>query len=630
MKRRLCILLLVIGIGTNAFSQEKVVEEAELVKKPTIDLYKIISMDRDTTFLDTTLNIQKMYKFNYLRKDHLEWMPFANVGQTYNKLAYDFESIELKPGFVAKGQHFGYKEAKDVNYYHVPTPLSDLYFKTAFNQGQQMDAFFTINTSEQFNFSIAYKGVRSLGHYQHALTSTGNFEFTTNYHSPNSKYRMRAHFSSQGITNEQNGGLRDTSLPLFIENDSKFKDRGRLDVNFEDAENALYGNRVYIEQDYNLLRPENAKSDIRLGAVFQHEKKSYSYRQASVYSGYGPAYANASLDKTTSYTDTQAKAYIDLEHTQLGRLHGYINYSNYNYGYNTVLHLNSGTITNRLKGDAVEAGGKYINQYKNFKLEAGAGAQIGGDFDGSYLYALLKAPVHKDFELVAKASVQSSSPDFGFLLYQSDYVNYNWQTDFKNERKQILNFNILSDKFLNLSATYTGIDNYAYFGIEDGGTTPKPMLADQRIDYLKVKAQKEVSFGKFGAEASLIYQDVFSGNKHLSVPKILTRGSVYYQDYWFKKAMNMQTGVSVKYFSKYYMNAHDPVLGDFYVQRDAQYGDYPMVDIFFNARVRQTRIYFMYEHVNALFSKRNTYFAAPGQPYRDAILRFGLVWNFFQ
>ena len=37
------------------------------LEKPPVDLYKIISIDRDTTYLDTTLTVQKEYKFNYLK-----------------------------------------------------------------------------------------------------------------------------------------------------------------------------------------------------------------------------------------------------------------------------------------------------------------------------------------------------------------------------------------------------------------------------------------------------------------------------------------------------------------------------------------------------------------------------------
>ena len=57
-------------------------------EKPPIALYKFISHQRDTTYLDTTLTIQKSYKFNYLRSDTFELLPFSNVGQTYNALCY--------------------------------------------------------------------------------------------------------------------------------------------------------------------------------------------------------------------------------------------------------------------------------------------------------------------------------------------------------------------------------------------------------------------------------------------------------------------------------------------------------------------------------------------------------------
>ena len=115
---------------------------------------------------------------------------FSNIGQTYNTLSYDFANTSLMPVFGARARHFNFIEVEDVNYYYVPTPLTELMFKTAFEQGQLLDAFFTVNTTPQFNFSIAYKGLRSLGKYQNILTSTGNFRFTTNYKTKNNKYNF--------------------------------------------------------------------------------------------------------------------------------------------------------------------------------------------------------------------------------------------------------------------------------------------------------------------------------------------------------------------------------------------------------------------------------------------------------
>ncbi len=65
--------------------------QQDTAAKPPITLYKMISVDRDTIILDTSLTIQKEYKFNYLRKDNFELLPFNNVGQTYNTLSRDIK-----------------------------------------------------------------------------------------------------------------------------------------------------------------------------------------------------------------------------------------------------------------------------------------------------------------------------------------------------------------------------------------------------------------------------------------------------------------------------------------------------------------------------------------------------------
>src|SRR6056297_2889696 len=67
-------------------------DEKEDTIKPPISAYKIISVTNDTTFVDTTLTIEKDYKFNYRRKDNLELLPFSNTGQTYNALGVDFDT----------------------------------------------------------------------------------------------------------------------------------------------------------------------------------------------------------------------------------------------------------------------------------------------------------------------------------------------------------------------------------------------------------------------------------------------------------------------------------------------------------------------------------------------------------
>ena len=601
------------------------------IEKPPIALYKIISAVRDTTYVDTTLSIEKEYKFNYLRRDNFELVPFSNVGQTYNSLAYTFDDLNLKPKFVAQSHHFNYLDADDIHYYHVPTPLSELYFKTAFQQGQQLDAFFTVNTTEQFNFSAAYKGVRSLGSYQHILTSTGNFRFTTNYHTKDKRYNIRAHVTSQDFTNEENGGLQDVSIPLFINDDPDFEDRGRLEVNFENAENIIKGVRYYMDQQYELVRKRDSVSHtiLTLGNSITYEEKYYRYSQTAPFSEFGDAYKTADLSDRVTLDDFNAKAFVSFDNNIFGKIKGFLGYTDYNYGYNSVLILDDGRINNRLKGNLVEVGAEYEKKYRGFELFGKTAVNVSGDFDGNYISAGAGFELDKENKLKGTITTHSVAPDFNFQLYQSDYVNYNWQNNLDNVKRQELKFELQSKKLFDAEVSYTGIDDYVYFGLKPNDSTPTPIQSQERVDYLKVKVGKEFRYGKFGLANTVLFQQVASGEDVFNVPQIVTRNTVYYEDELFKKALFLQTGVNFKYFSSYDMNAYDPILAEFYVQNSEELGGFPLVDIFFNAKIRQTRIYVKFEHVNALFGNTNEYFSAPGYPYRDPVIRFGLVWNFF-
>ncbi|MEM0518104.1 putative porin [Aequorivita flava] len=626
MKKTLVLLFLFCASAT-VFSQTPAKKE-----KPPIDYYKIISATRDTTFVDTTLSIAKKYKFNYLRKDNFELLQFSNVGQTYNSLAYNFNTFNLKPLFVAQSHHFNYKEIDDVNYFNVPTPLTELYFKTAYEQGQQLDAFFTVNTSPQFNFSVGYKGVRSLGKYQHILTSTGNFLFTSNYHTKNKRYVVRAHVAAQDILNQENGGLTNNSLQLFMTADPEFNDRGRLDVNFENAENKLEGLRFYGDQYYELFsnRDSTGYSVLTIGNVLSYEDKFFRYNQTKPFKSFGPSYETADLFTKTKLEDFNVKAYADFDNSLIGKITAWAGYNDFNYGYNSVLILDEARIPNRIKGDIIEAGAAFAKEYRGFKLSGKGALNIAGDFEGNYIEGSASYNLNEEYNAKASINIHSVAPNFNFLLYQSDYQNYNWKTNLNNVKTQQLNFEIDTKQFGNASVSYTGIDDYTYFGIKENDSTPSPNQASERVDYLKIKAEKEFKYRNFGFENTVMYQQVLNGENILNVPQIITRNTLYFEDHLFKRALFLQTGVTFKYFTKYNMNGYDPVLAEFYVQNDQELGGFPLVDIFFNAKIRQTRIYFVYENFTNLFSGgKNDHFAAPGYPYRDAVLRFGLVWNFF-
>ncbi|MFB9054709.1 putative porin [Formosa undariae] len=598
-------------------------------KVAKIEQYLIVSNLNDTTYLDTTLSIHKEYKFNDLRKDNFNLMAFSNMGQTYNTLSYDFKSQRLMPDLGARGKSFAYRTVEDIKYYHVPTPLTELFYKTGFEQGQVAQGFFTVNTSEQFNFSISYKGLRSLGQYQHILASSGNFEFTTNYKTKNERYIAKIHFLAQDISNEENGGLTTEGMGYFESGDIEFLDRGVFDVNFEDADNVLKAKRFHLDHRYYIVKPNDslANHSLNVNHIMSFDDQSYQFNQTSASDYFGDSFKTSSLSDRASLENFYNEFQVNYSNRLLGDLQFNVSHDNYNYGYDQIVILEDQRITNRIKGNVVAVGGKYHNKFGGFDIYGDAGLNVTGDFAGNYFTGKAGYQFTDDILVSAEINHNASQPNYNFLLYQSDYLNYNWQNNFSTEKTQQLSFKIESDKLLNLTVDYSTVSDYAYFAKDDEGGV-KAFQNSETITYLRVRLDKEIRFGHFALDNSIMYQNVQDDNQVMNMPEFVTRNTLYYRNEFFSKALLLETGITFNYFTDYYMNAYDPLLAEFYVQTDREYGNFPRLDFFLNAKIQQTRIYFKVEHFNAALTGYD-YYSAPNYPYRDLAIRFGIVWNFF-
>ncbi len=592
-----------------------------------IEDYKIISRQNDTIYLDTTLTIQKEYKFNYLRRDYFNLLPLNNMGQAFNALSYDLYNRNMQPGFGSKAKHFNYMGVNEIHYFHVPTPLTELMFKTSFEQGQLLDAFFTVNTSEQFNFSIAYKGMRSLGKYQHILSSSGNFRFTSSYHSKNKRYYMRMHLVNQGILNQENGGISEEQLVEFENGNSEFTDRSVFDPLFEDAESNLEGRRFYLDHNYLLKQKDSlGNHGLTIGNVIHVEDKLYQFNQSSNSAVFGDAFVSSDLLDKNTFGHFYTEINTAYNNNTLGFFKAKLGYNQFNYGYNSLAIINGQEIGNRIKESVMSFEGGYKNQIGAFLIDADLGINVIGDLEGNFLDVKARYQFSNDIDAWLRLNLNSSAADYNYRLYQSDYLNYNWQNNFKNQQSQQLALELNSKKYGQLSSDFTSVNNYLYF--ENQGSGVKPYQFNGNINYLRVKYEKEFKFKKFGLYNTVLYQQILEGGQIINIPQINSRHTFYYADEVFKKAMYLQTGINFSYFSKYNMNAYDPVLAEFYTQNDISHGNFPRIDFFLNAKIQQTRIFLKAEHFNSSLTGYN-YYSAPNYPYRDFVVRFGLVWNFF-
>ncbi|MES2804981.1 MAG: putative porin [Bacteroidota bacterium] len=650
---RILFLFCFLTFPVLLFSQEKKIQKLRIdnkynssdsIKKisekiATIDMYRFITIENDTTYIDTSLTIQKEYSHNYLRKDIFGLLPFANDGQTYNTLQYSLTDFSPYPEFGFKAKHFNFLEANQIRYSSVATPVTELYFKTTVRKGQSVDAFITLNTSENLNFSIAYKGLRSEGEYINQLSSTGNFRFTTSYNTKNKRYFAKAHYTFQDILNEENGGI--TTIDDFESEDPNYNNRQRFEVYFSDAKSFLKGKRIFLDHNFR-INSEKGNNNLYLTHQFNYENKFFEYNQATVPSTvgntivyrFGESFKSSGINDQTRYNKMYNRVGLVYENTILGKFQFFADDFRSNYYYDQILIFdNQNVIPSSFSQEINSVGGQY--EYRKNK------------WNGKFLYSRsvtaqslsnLDAKLDYDLNDETQFSFQYQNinklPNSNYNLHQSSYVQYNWSNDFKNEKINTISANAVTP-WVDAEVQFSVLKDHLYFN--DASTSEQalakiqivaPSQYDGTINYLSVKLSRELTFGNFALDNTILYQKVEQQDAILNVPEIVTRNTFYYSNYLFKRALFLQTGIVLNYFTKYYASDYNPVIGEFFVQNDKQIGNHPNFDFFINAKIQRTRIYFKAEHFNSSLMGNNFY-SSPNNPSRDFTIRFGLIWNFF-
>ncbi len=601
-----------------------------LSQKAPINLYKIISIDRDTTYVDTSLTIKDEYEYNFLRKDNFAKMSFANEGQPY----IDFKVNSNKgsqPNFGFKSKTIFFEEFDQIKYYSVATPLTELYFKTVMEQGQSLDALVTTNTSERFNISFSFKGLRSKGKYSNQGNSSGNFRFTSSYNTLNRRYFANLHFTGQDILNGENGGVFD--IENFISKDDAYRERIRLSVYLSDAFSFQKGKRLFLDHFFKINDFFSIKHQSSL------ENKFFEYNQQTVATSidsqtpfirFGTSF-NSKINDQVNYKRSYNKLGFQYTSHSFGSLHLFIDDSRFNQYYGKVIITSTQVIPGRIKQNLNALGFEYKLTQSNWNSKI----QFSKSFS-SQVFSNLDANVSYQFDTLNQINLQviasSKIPDNNFRLHQSSYENYNWANQFKNEKTNTININAKT-QWLDATLQYTSLTNHLYF--EDSSSNSliqliKPKQYLEKINNFSLQLNKELKYGKFALDNYVLLQQTNQQADIVNLPKLVTRNTFYYSNYFYKRALYIQTGVIFNYFSAYNVNDYNPVLSEFYVQNKTKIGSYPMFDFFINARIRQTRIFIKAEHFNSAFSNTNTFLTAPNYPYRDFIVRFGIVWNFFQ
>ena len=180
------------------------------------------------------------------------------------------------------------------------------------------------------------------------------------------------------------------------------------------------------------------------------------------------------------------------------------------------------------------------------------------------------------------------------------------------------------------------IQNYTYmamgYDIADDKRTGNTIDVRQKggsLSLITLALGQNFKLGPLNWENMITYQKS-TDNDVLPVPDLNIYSNLYLR---FKIAhvLKCDFGADARFFTKYYAPDYSPALGQYAVQtgdNKTKVGEYPIVNVYANFHLKQTRFFVMMSHVNAGSGSRD-YFFTPHYPLNQRIFRFGVSWNFY-
>ena len=584
-----------------------------------INKIKKFNFNGDTILLDTTLNINKLYNFNYRKKDNFEFIKPNNVGQVYNNLSYEIEQSNYPSiGFNANKTIIQFED--DIYFYDVAYPVTELLFKTVYSQGQLTDVLFTTNVNRKLNFSLSFKALRSLGKYQNSLSGSKSFNFTYNYNSE--KFSSKIFYVSQRLEKHENGGLTTISIDDFESKDDVFNERSKLNVKFEDAINIYFKRNFFSKNSFNLT---NNNKKLSFNHTLLYSTINNAYDQKTINNYYGELNSGLiSAKDNYKFRSIFNKISLNLSNLIFDSIEAGL--INFNFEY-----FNLNNNENKIRENSNLFSLKLNKGFEILNLDIDLQKKINGERVGDKYMFMVKTSNSDKIDMSLKFISTKSHPGLMYDYYDSSFKNIKWEKSNKLISINSLQFKLNDKRFGEFQISGSKIMNYFYIYTDnqiEESYLPVLNQASFNIDLLKLKYNKNFTFGKFSMDNTLLLQKVKQKEYVLNLPKYIFRNSFYISEKIFNNVLEIQSGFNFKIFSKFFGDEYNPVISTFHTQNEKKIGEYPIVDFFLNAKIRQTRLFFIFEHINSSLTG-NKFYYTPSMPYRDSGFRFGLNWNLF-
>lgn len=568
----------------------------------------------DTSVLD-------LHKYQYVVKKERLYTNLGNIGTPSNSI---YPLLQQNIGATSGYDIFDlyWKGPDEIKYYDTKSPYSS--FKIIWGgQGRAItDVNYAINVDERSGFGFNYRGlfidkqIQRTGRGDRNVRST-YYTLFGNYATRDGRYRVLASFiRNNHLVNEYGGILTEVgAIPEYFDENRQ--------LSLTEAKNNELRTNYHLYHQYklnNLIQ-------------FYHEYDRYN-QQNDFLNGFedNPEYFDfVEVDTIKNVKDRSKIVYRQHELGLKGDI-GKTFYSFY-YKYRDVdfryRHLNVDTINSVDSNIGESYGGadiRFGNDSVSFvrgyaEYQQGGNFKIGGELRNSWISV--------------NGETQQHAPAYIYQAYRGTYDL--WVNDFKSAINTKVHASLNLDfgpLTIKPGVANMLLSNYLYFEKDTTASTDGqsvlPKQASSDINVLSPELGIEVKFlKKFTFKSHTIYNNVGGGSASaVRLPDLYTRAQLYYGDISFDGNLQWNIGFDAYWKSTYFANGYDPAIMQFYVQNDFEVESFPLIDMYFDAKINRGRFFLKLNNIYEIFSDIG-YFATPEYPGQTTILDFGFDWSFY-
>ena len=576
---------------------------------------------------------------NYVRLYNNLYQDLGNIGTAIRPIYYDSpEQIGVTTGFRSYDLYW---DTETIRYFDTKSPYTNMQLILGGKGRSLTRASFSRNINERWNFGFTYRGLFVDKQIQRKgkndrITRSNYYDAYTAYQNKDSTYWLMMNFRRGYHRVNEFGGVR-----VDPEDSTGFSNY--FDINAKPW--LTTASSADLRTNFHLFH------QFRVGSALQLYHTLDRYKQKSkfldVQNPVQEEFFDITFQESDSIKDATTIRTFRNEVGIKGNLlklfyNGYYALRHYHVKYN---HLPTDTLNIAVpanKGNESYIGGRIalaldslveVNGLaelmlagKGLTAESEANYRIEGSIRSKWFEASIKQMTYQPSFLV---QAYRGSHDYwgaedvkgnGFGNIQSSQLN-----GFLHYRSSVLN--------LSPGITFTRLRNYIFFDHVSNADTLQHVLPVQS-EGNQIFASPEVRLSlTFFRHITLSNQAIYTvfienADEAIRVPDLFVNTQLSYSNIFFNGNLDMHAGIDVHWKSAYYAPGYDPVIQQFYNQDVFESPAFPLVDIFFNAKIKRARVFFKYNNLMQALTKEG-YLPTPYYPGQRNIFDFGFDWSFY-